>query len=475
MSESVTQRQKILVITNDRELISSARKLPKELPVDVSVQRGSYEALQVLRLTPTNLVLLDYDMPLIAGEELIRLVYKANSDTPIISVINPDQVSKKKDIIEAGAVDFMQRPVVYDNLKSVVFDLMFTKSYHFQVAALRDKLKKEYGLENIIGDCESMWKVFRAMGNISTSDVTVFVHGESGTGKEVLARAIHRNSPRSTRPMITINCAAIPENLLESELFGHEKGAFSGAVNRRIGKFELADTGTIFLDEIGEMSLVLQSKILRLLEEQQFERVGGNKTIKVNVRIISATNKLLEHEVKEGRFREDLYYRIKVYPIYLPPLRERVEDITLLVYHFLDFLSRKNNKEVVSISPESLELLKSYSWPGNIRELENVLERAILNCPGKVLNVRDFDIEESLNDNGSLIEVSDAAIPVSTPADSLNIAPVIPLKDVEKQAIVNALKVNNGNISKSARELGIGRATLHRKLKDHDIKNFDNR
>jgi len=475
MPDQKEEKQRILVISNNSSFNREISQLSQELPVSISIQRGSYEALQILRLEPANLVILDYDMPLISGEELIRLVHKAHPDTPIFVITEPISHVMKKKVIEAGAIDFVERPVKFEDLKIKVRNLMFTKAFHFQVATLRDKLKKEYGLENIIGDCDAMWKVFRAMGNISRSDVTVFLSGESGTGKEVLSRAIHRNSPRKNKPLIVINCAAIPETLLETELFGHEKGSFSGAVSQRIGKFEVADNGTIFLDEIGEMSLVLQSKILRVLEEQAFERIGGNKTIKVNVRIISATNKDLDAEVRAGRFREDLYYRIKVYPIFLPPLRERVDDIPLLVYHFFEYLSRKNNKEVVSISAAALDMLKQYAWPGNIRELENVMERAILNCPGKVLTVDEFDIfEKDLTsidiDSAKVAGIGDnEVIDESKKISKKNNDKVLPLKAVEKNAIVDALRINKGNVSQSAKQLRIGRATLHRKLKEHNI------
>ncbi|MFC1730463.1 sigma-54-dependent transcriptional regulator [candidate division KSB1 bacterium] len=476
MTEENTQKQRILVISNDNRFIREVPELSTVLPVKLTVQKGSYEALQTLRSKPANLVILDFNIPLISGEELIRLVHEAHPDTPIIVITDPLTSEQKKEIIDAGAMDFMERPFEFEELKSKVQNLMFTKTYHFQVAALRTTLKKEYGLENIIGDCDEMWKVYRALGNIAKSDVTVFIQGESGTGKEVIARTIHKKSRRRNHPLITINCAAIPENLLESELFGHEKGAFSGAVSQRIGKFELANDGTIFLDEIGEMSFVLQAKILRLLEEQEFERVGGNKSIKVDVRIISATNKNLDKEVTASRFREDLLYRIKVYPIYLPPLKDRAEDIPLLVYHFIDLLSTKNQKEVLGINENALTLLASYRWPGNIRELENVLERAILNCAGKVLTVNDIDIDtgsvdeiDSKNENfsdGDAV-IREYGVPVDN--GTAAVKSVLPLKTVEKMAIEHALRINEGNVSLSAEQLKIGRATLHRKIKEYEI------
>ena len=472
------EKKKILVVSSDTGLNKKIHALKMDFPVEFSIQQESYETLQNLRKHHASLFILDYNMPLISGDELLKLVHDTYPDIPIIIIVDKLEEDTRKKIIEAGAFDYLERPVDIEQLKMKVQNLLFSEAYHYHVATLREKIKKVFGLENIIGDCEVMWKVFHAINNISKSDVTVFISGESGTGKELLARAIHRNSLRKGNPLTVINCAAIPENLLESELFGHEKGSFSGAINQRIGKFELADKGTIFLDEIGEMSLYMQSKILRLLEEQEFERVGGNKTIKVDVRIITATNKNLDEEIKKNTFRKDLYYRINVYPINLPPLRERNEDIPILVFYFLGELSKRNNKEVLSITQTALERLKRYSWPGNIRELENIMERAILNCPGKVLTVDEF---EHLDSSGIKLATEKAGDDNVPSFDEENVEfedferrdTVVPLKRIEKKAIEHALRLSDGNISSAARQLNIGRATLYRKIREYDIR-FEN-
>lgn len=467
--------KKILVVSTDDELTDRVRKLKLEFPLEVVVRQGSYETLQALRRQRTNLVLLDYEIPLMSGKEMIELVHKSYPDIPVIVLINELTTEEKKAIIEAGAFDYLSHPVDFDELKEKITNVLFSEEFHYHVAELRKKIKKTFGLENIIGDCEAMWKVFHSIKNISISDVTVFINGESGTGKELLARAIHRSSPRRNESLVVINCAAIPENLLESELFGHEKGSFSGAISQRIGKFELADKGSFFLDEIGEMSIHTQSKILRLLEEQEFERVGGNKTIKVDVRIITATNKNLEKEIETGNFRKDLFYRINVYPIVLPPLRERADDIPLLIFYFMDVLSKKNTKEVLSITPDALDLLKEYPWPGNIRELENILERAILNCPGKVLTVDEFShLEVNIHtpDNefmGKGTKQSSPRLKADNNFDK-DEHHVLSLKQIEKRAILYALNRNEGNISSTARQLDIGRATLYRKIKEYEIR-----
>jgi len=461
------EKKHILIISNDDEFLGHIRDLEMHFPVEFAIQKGSYEAVHFLRMQRANLVILDYTIPLISGNEMVRLVHQSYPDIPIIALIDPLPAVQKKDIINQGAYDYLERPIDIELLKTKIHNFLFSEEYHFHVAVLRERIKKTVGLENIIGDCSAMWKVFNAVNNISKSDVTVFISGESGTGKELLARAIYRSSLRRDKRFIVINCAAIPENLLESELFGHEKGSFSGAINQRIGKFELADEGTIFLDEIGEMSLYTQSKILRLLEEQEFERVGGNKSVKVNVRIITATNKNLAEEVKAGTFREDLFYRIDVYPIELPPLRERIDDIPLLVFHFLEVLSERNNKEVISITPPALDRLKGYSWPGNIRELENVMERAILNSPGKVLTQDAFDnlYEDTITVQTK--KMGGNGVQTQSVSDQKT---VLPLEVVEKMAIEEALRANNGTISITAHQLGIGRATLYRKMKEYGIQ-----
>jgi transcriptional regulator with PAS, ATPase and Fis domain len=317
-------------------------------------------------------------------------------------------------------------------------------------------LRSKYQFKNIIGQSGKMQEVFRALEKVVNSNVTVLIQGESGTGKELIARAIHYHSPtRGSKPFVAVNCSALPESLLESELFGHEKGSFTGATGRRVGKFEVASGGSIFLDEIGLMTQATQAKVLRILQEREFERVGGNEMVKVDVRVISATNKDLEEAIKTGEFREDLYYRISVFPIKLPPLRERKEDIPLLAAHFLDKYAKQENKELEGVAPDALELLMAYNWPGNVRELENCIERAVVlastreitpkDLPNSVRSIGEKKIYESDNTLSSWIE------------------------KLEEDALRNALLENGGNISQTAKKLGIGRATIYRKAKKYGL------
>jgi len=326
-----------------------------------------------------------------------------------------------------------------------------------EVDRLRLELQERYQFKNIIGQSGPMQEVFKAVSKVIDSNVTVLLQGESGTGKELIARAIHfESAKRKNKPFIAVNCSALPESLLESELFGHEKGAFTGAVARRIGKFEQAHGGTIFLDEIGEMSPATQVKVLRVLQEREFERVGGNELVKVDVRILSATNKDIEEEVKKGQFREDLYYRLSVFPIKIPPLRERKEDIPLLAQYFLGKYAQREGKEVHSISSEALEVMMAYNWPGNVRELENAIERGVVLASGDEIAAKDLP--------PNVRSIGEKKIVVNT-SSTLNTW----IEKLEEEALRKALLECEGNISLTARKLGIGRATIYRKAKKYGL------
>jgi len=323
-----------------------------------------------------------------------------------------------------------------------------------KVKQLTKELESRYSFDNIMGKSSKMQELYELLEDVCESEAVVLIQGESGTGKDLVARAIHYNSPRRDKPFIKVNCAALPEPLLESELFGHVKGAFTSAIKDKPGRFELADKGTIFLDEIGELSLAMQVKLLRVLEEQRFERVGGVKTIQVDVRIIAATNRNLPEAMAEGTFREDLYYRLDVVPLHLPPLRDRIDDIPLLAEHFIAKLNQKTGKRILSISPQAMELLLDYEWPGNVRQLENVIERAFVYCRGPMLSVEHLPKEI----RGVERKLIDSALE----SDS-------PLEQVEKQTILRALEKNNWKRGDTANELKIDRTTLWRKMKKYQI------
>lgn len=459
----------ILIIEKDDKTARDIESMLSQRGLSTMIARGEYEALQLLTLRPCDLVVMDENTSLLHPEETIRLIRKDKPTIPIILLLEPEERRMvKRETLLAGMLDYLPKPVSMEVLAEKIVAELSVEAIHRQVAELRTRLEKDYGFGNIIGNCRKMEEVFEGMEKIAESDVTVYIRGESGTGKELIAREIHRKSRRRARVFIPINCAAIPDTLLESELFGHEKGAFTGATSQRKGKFELADGGTLFLDEIGDMSMSLQTKILRILEEQEFERVGGSEALKVNVRIITATNKDLLQEVQNGTFRKDLYYRINVYPINLPPLRERKEDIPLLASYFIDKLAKKNNKDVRSITVQALMILSEYSWPGNVRELENVIERAILLSTGKNLDASHF----------SLIPIHEGApgipedrIGLSAPLEvfSADENDIVPLDEMEKRYLDHAIRLTRGNISRAAQKLKIGRSTLYRKLEKYRL------
>ena len=328
---------------------------------------------------------------------------------------------------------------------------------HAENQQLKKNLESKYRFENLIGNSEGIKKVCSLIEKVAETDSTILILGESGTGKELVARTIHYNSHRKNRPLIPINCGAIPESLLESELFGHEKGAFTGASSTRIGRFELADSGSIFLDEIGEMSPALQVKLLRILQQREFERVGGTKTIKVDVRIIAATNIDLEKAVQIGKFREDLYYRINVIPIVIPPLRERIEDILLLAEYFLEYFNRTKKKAIKGFSQEAMNLLINYRWPGNIRELENLIERLV------ILKGDGIVYPEDLPDKVRIIRFEEGIIPLTIPDGGINLKDVV--EEFENNLIVQALQKAQGVKNRAAQLLSLNRTTLVEKLK----------
>ncbi|MDZ7347050.1 MAG: sigma-54 dependent transcriptional regulator, partial [candidate division KSB1 bacterium] len=386
------ERPLILIVDDDKNICKMIEaSLRKERKYEVSTALSGEACLKLIKEDLPDLVLLDIQMPGIDGIETLKRIKEEEPRLPVIMMTAHGTIERAVNSMKLGAYDFLTKPFARERLLVTVQNALLNSSLQKEVSELRSELKNKYGFHNIIGQSGIMQDVFRAVEKVVNSNVTVLIQGESGTGKELIARAIHFHSKtRANKPFVAVNCSALPESLLESELFGHEKGSFTGASGRRIGKFEQADGGTIFLDEIGLMTPATQSKILRILQEREFERVGGNELIKVNVRVISATNKDLEEEMKAGNFREDLYYRISVFPIKLPPLRERKEDIPLLAAHFLKKFNEQEGKHIEGISPDALELLMAYNWPGNVRELENAMERAVVLANGDEITAKDL-------------------------------------------------------------------------------------
>ena len=447
----------VLVVDDDKNICKMIEiQLRKEKIYTIETASNGEACLKSIRESVPDLVLMDIQMPGIDGIETLKRIRDIEPLIPVVMMSAHGTIEKAVESMKLGAYDFITKPFASDRLSITVNNAMINSSLKREVDELKRELKDRYQFKNIIGQSGVMQEVFRAMEKVVNSSVTVVIQGESGTGKELIARAIHyHNKQRSNHSFVAVNCSALPESLLESELFGHEKGSFTGATGRRAGKFEQSDGGTIFLDEIALMTPATQSKVLRVLQEREFERVGGNELIKVDTRVISATNKNLEEAVKKGEFREDLYYRISVFPIKLPALRERKEDIPLLAAHFLNKYAEQESKEIEAISPDALELLMAYHWPGNVRELENTIERGVVlanppeiaarDLPTSIRSLGEKKIYESDNKLSSWIE------------------------KLEEEALRQALLECEGNISQTAKRLGIGRATIYRKAKKYGL------
>ncbi len=461
----LAKKPSIIAVDDENDFLQTANEILKRLDYNVFTSSSGYEALQVLSIQNFDLVILDLNMPLISGIDTLKRIQRIDPGLPIIILTADSRVGTVVEAMKLGAYDFFSKPIDWGKLEIAIKNALVTRELRSEVNRLQGQLKGKTGFEQIVGKSARMMEVFKAMERVADSDVTVSIRGESGTGKELLARAIHFDSDRKNKPFVAVNCAAIPENLLESELFGHEKGAFTGAHLRRIGKFEQADGGSLFLDEIGDMPLSTQVKILRVLQERQFHRVGGVETVKVDVRLISATNKKLEEEMKKGTFREDLYYRISVYPIQVPPLRDRKDDIPFLSAFFMNKFNKEYRRKIKAILPQTMNYLLNYDWPGNVRELENVLERSFLNTSEGVLTPEHLPItltsyKEDFNNSDTFIDLKKVVTLTNT---------ITPLKELEKEILQQALRLTNYNMSNAALELGIGRTTLYRKLQKYRI------
>lgn len=386
---------RVLVADDERLMAEMLEEMLRADGMLVEIAHTGREALEKFRSLDFDLVLLDLRMPEMHGLEVLQEMRKEDPNTPVIVITAYGSVDNAVEALKMGAYDFITKPFKIEELRNAVARALEVEQLRREKEYLLSELQEEFHFEGVIGESPKMKEVMRVAQLVAKTDATVLISGESGTGKELLARSIHYQSHRKDRPFVVVNCGAITETLLESELFGHEKGAFTGAYTRKPGKFELADGGTIFLDEIGEMSPAMQVKLLRVLQEKTFERVGGTTPITVDVRIIAATNRDLKRAVREGAFREDLYYRLNVIPIYLPPLRERKEDLPLLCDYLIARHCRKLHKKIRGISPQAMRVLRKYHWPGNIRELDNVLERAIILTQDDIIGVDDLQIFEA--------------------------------------------------------------------------------
>ena len=424
---------------------------------NVKLAENGQQGLEFISKGDIDLVITDLRMPGISGEEVLRKVTTETPGIPVIVLTGHGSIDSAVDAMRNGAYDFLTKPLNLDQLTMIVKRALQARELSLQHKQLKKEVEKDMAFDKMIGKSAEMQKVFEMIKKVASSKASVLITGESGVGKEVVADAIHKLSPRKNHQCIKVHCAALSETLLESELFGHEKGAFTGADNLVKGRFELAHESSIFLDEIGEINPSVQIKILRVLQEKAFERVGGQDAINVDVRIIAATNRVLEEEVKKGTFREDLYYRLNVIHIHVPPLRERKDDIPLLVASFLEEFAVENGKNIKGIDSQAKSAIYNYNWPGNIRELRNCIESAVVMCSGEEIKLEDLPptVSKSAGDQ------------------SINIPANATLDEAEKIIILQTLAANKNNKSKTADLLGIGRKTLHRKLEEYGINSDD--
>jgi len=444
----------VLIVDDEVGTRESLRMLLKN-DYEVFLAKNAEETFLQMKEHSPDIVLLDIILPDLDGLKVLEKIKQKEPDVIVIMITATRTVKTAVEAMKLGAYDYVTKPFDTEELSLIIRRALSTQALEKEVRYLREEIDKSCGFGNIVGKSKVMEDVFKIVRQIADSKSTVLIMGESGTGKELISRAIHYNSNRRNFPFVTINCAAIPETLIESELFGHEKGAFTNAIEKKLGRFEVAHEGTLFLDEIGELSLATQAKILRFLEEKEFNRVGGSKTIKVDVRLITATNKELTQLLKKGSFREDLYYRINVVPIIIPPLRERKEDIPLLIDHFIGKFNEENNKNVKGVSKEALELMMNYEWPGNVRELENLIERVIALTPNEHIQPNELPLSliNISKINGLKEYILDGKVPFLKAEE-----------EFERGIILDALKKTNYVQSHAAEMLGISRRILKYKM-----------
>lgn len=447
--------KRILIIDDEKNMRWAIKKALEKEGYNIYEAENGQDGLEKLEEIYPDLILLDLRMPMMDGMEALQRIKEINQDIPVIMLTAHGTMESAVEAMKLGALDYISKPFDIEELKVLIKKALNVGELKSEVNYLREELEKNTG-KTVIGESPKMKKVLEIVERVASTNATILILGESGTGKEVIANTIHYNSDRKDKPYVKVNCGAIPENLIESELFGYEKGAFTGAIARKIGKFERARGGTIFLDEIGELDLGMQVKLLRVLQEREFERVGGNETIKIDIRVIAATNKDLFKMMQEGNFREDLYYRLNVIPIELPALRDRKEDIPLLIEHFLNYYGKEIGRKNMSISKKAMEKLIQYKWSGNIRELENMIERLVILVDGDIIEERHLPSEVFTR-----TEMDNA---FKLPENGVN------LEQVEKSLISQALEISNGNQTHAAKLLGITRHTLIYRIEKYNLQ-----
>ena len=466
----------VLVIDDDRSVVLVIRSACKDMEIDVHAAQSAEQGLSMLREVRPDVLLLDIMLPGTTGIELFERIRKADERVPVIFITAGGESETAIEAMKLGGLDFLLKPLDVGRVKHLIDQGLQIRRLMETPVEFPEARSASDGEHRLIGRSPLMLEVYKAIGRVAPQAVTVLILGESGTGKELIARALYQHSQRRDKPFLAVNCAALPETLLESELFGHEKGAFTGADHRRIGKFEQCNGGTIFLDEVGDMAPVMQAKLLRLLQEQRFERIGGNETIQTDVRIITATNRDLESMSNEGTFRPDLFYRLNGFTIKLPPLRARVDDLKLLIDHFLARYSRELDKPVQRVAPEAMKMLLEYAWPGNVRELQAVLRKALLNLTGPIL-LAEF-LPPELRHSGSSAGERDKLDPArdlgrflnaQLASGSTNIYAAA-VEFMERYVVTRILESTMGNQSRASKLLGITRGSLRNKIRALGLK-----
>ena len=453
--------KKIIIVDDKRETRTAIKEAMNELGTyEFFEAEDGEEALEKIKNERPDLVFLDVVLPKINGVDILQEIKAHGKMCPVIMMTAYTNIRLAVLAMKLGAYNFIPKPFSKEQIKAVAQNAMEKDTLVRELSELRENLTSRYHFENITAKSGKMQDVLASINKVKESNINVLILGETGSGKELVAKAIHFNGPRRDHPLVTLNCASIPENLLESELFGYERGAFTGAYERKIGKFEMADKSSIFLDEIGELPLAAQAKVLRLIENKEFMRVGGSETIKADVRIISATHQDLIYKVKDKTFREDLYYRLSVFPIRIPPLRDRKEDLPYLISEFMEIYSKKSNKMVNKISPEAMDLFMHYHWPGNVRELENMIARAVILAPDDTITPDSFD---STSRVALEIGITPGQMPPPFSSEPL------PLNEAERNIVLEALKDNLGDVGRAAKQLQISKSTLYRKIKEYRI------
>ena len=446
-------KPRILLVDDDKNTADGLKKILLQDGYDTGCTYTGNEALDLIEAEHFDIVITDMKLPDISGFSIIEKVKKENIDIAVVMITAFSSIQTAIDAMKKGADDYLTKPVNIEELELILKKILERRRLILQNKELKQKLKDKYNFSGIIGNTPEIQLIFKTITEIAPTAATVLIYGDTGTGKELIANAIHYSSDRKDKPFVALHCASLSEGVLESELFGHEKGAFTGAISQRRGRFELANGGSLFLDEVGEMNSHVQIKLLRVLETGKFERVGGEKTFESDVRIIAATNRDLEKEIKEGRFREDLYYRLNVINLKLPSLRERKGDIGLLIDNFLVKYSRKNKKDIKGITPQSAKLLDNYDWPGNIRELENTIERAVVMARNEYIEPSDLPSNINVNTKKSRKE-------------TFRIPSGATMKEIEKKVIIETLQTTNGSKSKAAKILGISTRKIEYKIKE---------